>query len=65
MLWLDALRRNHTRLSSQVGEGGAMLPALTGSLLDTREARRIDLVEEVFENEELVDVAQQLAGLIA
>ncbi len=42
-----------------------MLPALTGSLLDTREARRIDLVEEVFENEELVDVAQQLAGLIA
>ena len=35
------------------------------SLLDTHETRRIDLVEEVFENEELEDATQQLAGLVA
>lgn len=38
---------------------------LSDSLLDTHETRRIDLVEEVFENEELEDATQQLAGLVA
>lgn len=53
------------RLSRLVGKGKAMQLILTGAIIGADEAYRIGLVDELYEPEELMDKALEMAEMIA